>query len=160
MKYRTISVLALILLSACADMRNNSVHTLDIVEDKTADSWTKIRGYMGLSKKKSQVKSDPRYCYRTYNDIMCYDTPLQGEESRLVAYQGEGGKTGYIITGNEQYYSQNLAPLQSVNVGAAPKILGSSSPNTVKKKDNSKLKELIFDPAELQPKGLVSAKEK
>jgi len=157
---KRITIAALILLSACADMRNNSVHTLDIVEDKTADSWTKIRGYMGLSKKKPLVKSDPRYCYRTYNDIMCYDTPLQGEESRLVAYQGEGGKTGYVITGNEQYYSHNLAPLQSVNVGAAPKILGSASPSKVKTKDNRKLKELIFDPSELQPKGLVNTKEK
>lgn len=32
----------------------------------------------------------PSYCYRTFQDVVCYRQPVAGWENRIVAYQGTG----------------------------------------------------------------------
>ena len=144
-----------IIISACTQMQGTPTRTANIIEDNTAATWNKTREILGVQKKvvEKPEKTEQRYCYKNYDDITCYEVPLAGEDNRLVAYQGSYGQTGYIIHSNIANSNNNtlpLKPLDQVNVATPPKVLGNN--------DNKKLKEIIFDPAELQPKDLVIKK--
>jgi hypothetical protein len=142
-------------LAACASVRDTPEHALNTVEDNASGIWGKARSAMGVERKKKAVKSQPAYCYRSYQDVTCYAEPMPGEEDRLVAYQGSRGQTGYVLAEparNQSTAPVSLPPLKAITVAPPPKI--AAAPDPAKKP----LKEIIFDPAELQPKDLVPQK--
>ena len=141
-------------LAACASMSNTPEHALNSVEDNASGDWEKARSAMGVQRKKEPVKSQPRYCYRSYQDITCYAEPIPGENDRLIAYQGSRGQTGYVLAEphNQSTAPVSLPPLKAVNVAPLPKTAA------VADSDKKQLKEILFDPAELQPKDLVPQK--
>ena len=157
MKNKTTIIICL-MLSACAQMQGTPTRTANVIEDNTSATWNEARELLGVKKKVAvkPEKTEQRYCYKSYEDITCYEVPLAGEDSRLVAYQGSSGQTGYLIHTNIASSANNnapLKPLDQVNVATPPKVLAAKDPNKDKK-----LKEIIFDPAELQPKDLVTKK--
>lgn len=40
----------------------------------------------------------PSYCYKVYQDIMCYREPIPGAERRLVGWQGDNVVEGVAVT--------------------------------------------------------------
>lgn len=144
-------------LAACSgEAADNTDHALNKIESNTSITWNKARDLVGFPKKPKPLppveKTQTRYCYKSYVDITCYAQPVHGEEDRLVAYQGNTGQTGYILPSHiHRDDTAILPPLKSVNVVTLPKI----ATDTPGKKQ---LKEIIFDPAELQPKELVPQK--
>ncbi|MEI7669036.1 MAG: hypothetical protein WCJ33_03035 [Pseudomonadota bacterium] len=190
-----IFCLLITLLNSCSGMHNGTIRSLNGVEENTKITWEKTREYLGVSDKKPKKpeKTQERYCYHTYQDIVCYKEQIAGAESRLLAYQGTEGETGYVFSEKENSKQdviskdnkkevsaekkpvKALKPLKSVNVSTPPKIADDkekqSPPNKIvikkaelttnsetKKKDEKKLKEIVFDPSELQPKELVPKK--
>lgn len=156
--YRKILLISIISLqiSGCS-ASDTTKRALNTIEDNTSVTWNKARDLTGLGRKKPQQKitSQARYCYKSYEDITCYGQPIPGNENRLVAYQGNTGQTGYILPGSgRETGSVILPPLKSVNVGTPPKIADSDTVT----KNKKQLKEIIFDPAELQPRELVPRK--
>jgi hypothetical protein len=148
-----------ILLNACS--KDTSSQTLDTIGNETSASYNKMRDMAGVSHVKPENKNKPaqnRFCYNTFNDIICYPKPIAGADYRLKGFQDSSGATGYVLPDN---YNTPLIPLKSVDVGDAPKVLGTSSLVPAAKPASSqdkKLKEIIFDPKELEPKDLVPAK--
>ncbi len=142
---------ALLLLTACPAAQDSADTALDDVGEGTSNSYNKIREVTGLShKQEPKPTPQPRYCYKTFEDVVCYGAPVAGQDIRLVGYQDATGKTGYVLPDNQNSASvAALPPLKPVAVPMPPKVAGDS---TVPKKQ---LKEVIFDPAELQPKQLV-----
>lgn len=153
-----IALAACAALAACNKAQESTREDLDVVGNETSTSYNKLRDYLDLGHKDKPVpKSKPvdqRYCYHTYEDIICYPTPIAGEEYRLVGFQTAAGKTGYVLPpatptpGGEKL--AELPPLKSVTVGSPPAVLATPP--------KPQLKEIIFDPAELQPKELVPDK--
>jgi hypothetical protein len=154
---RILPLIACLALTACAGAKDSTSQDLDAVGNETSASYNKVRDDMGLGHKEKVVVTkevQPRYCYKTYQDIICYSKPLPGEEYRLTGFQTASGKTGYVLPekpvpgGNDD----ELPPLKTVSVGAPPAVKGEG-------KDDSQLKEIIFDPSELEPKELVPDKQ-
>ena len=142
-----------LLLGACTKAQDSTSQALDTAGTETSASYDKMRNYLDVGHKPKPVPvkgAQPRYCYHTYEDIICYSKPLPGEEYRLVGFQNSAGKTGYTLpqeTAPED--ADPLPPLKSLDVGPPPAIKADTAPQ---------LKEIIFDPAELQPKELVPDK--
>lgn len=150
-----LMLLLCVAVTACAGAQDSSVRVLDNVEDNASADWSKLRGYAGVDKKPPPPRKEtaqPRYCYHLYQDIVCYGKPVPGQENRLVAYQDSSAHTGYVM---EETASPKavLKPLPSVTVPTPPKIAAVPAP-----KPEKVLKEIIFDPSELQPKDLVPQK--
>ncbi len=149
--------LALLLLAAtaCTKAQDTTTQALDTVGNETSASYNKIRDDLDLGSKpkpKPQPKAQPRYCYHTYEDVICYSKPLPGEEYRLTGFQTSTGKSGYtmdpeVIPGDD--LDAEPPPLKSVTVPPPPAVKGTG---------DTQLKEVIFDPAELQPRELVPDK--
>jgi len=147
--------LACLPLAACADVKDTASQGLDTVGTETSASVNKMRNYLGIghAPKPVAVKdAQSRYCYKTYQDIICYSRPLPGEEYRLVGFQTAAGKTGYVLSPAMMPEGEGdaLPPLKSVTVIPPPPIKGDDG--------GKQLKEIIFDPSELQPKELVPDK--
>ena len=146
-----------ITLAACQQTQDTATNAYGTVGDQTGKSYDKIGEIIGL-KKPPPPKTQPaetRYCYKTYNDIICYNRPLPGEEYRLVGYQQANGKTGYVMEPNhvtDVISTGTVKPLPSVTVGPPPPVKGTTDSG------DKQLKEVIFDPAELEPKELVPDK--
>jgi hypothetical protein len=143
-------------LAACTKAQDTSTQALDTVGNETSASYNKMRDALDLNDKpKPRPKkiAQPRYCYKTYEDIICYARPLPGEEYRLVGYQSSTGKAGYTLppTAPAQDPSESVSP-SSMPITPMPTTPG-------KEKDDSQLKEIIFDPSELEPKELVPDKQ-
>lgn len=100
MRYAFWSLGVCVLLSGCMKAQDNSVRVLDSVEKETATSWQKMRDYLDLSgkppEKHRRPSLQPRYCYKTYEDVVCYASPIPGQEERLLAFQA-AGKVGYVV---------------------------------------------------------------
>lgn len=99
MRASAFSLGFLLLLTSCTKVQDTSTRALDKVETETSSSWYKIREYLDLSsrptpKEKSHVQ--PRYCYGALQNVICYPSPIAGQESRLLAYQNSAG-TGYTL---------------------------------------------------------------
>jgi predicted DNA-binding antitoxin AbrB/MazE fold protein len=181
-------ILFCFILTSCSDARKNSVRTLNIAEDNISVTWNKAREYIGVAKPKLKTNEDlstqPRYCYKIYQDSICYARPIEGREHQLIAYQDSNANTGYVVSNEEEVTKEMvissssaikepfkqqqkgvLKPLKSVEVTTPPKIAESSTEKTTKKqdfyskqKDEKKLKEIRFDASELNPKQLVPKK--
>ncbi len=151
-----------LMLFACDQVKDSPGRALNAVEDNTSATWNKMREYAGVPRKneKPVEHAQARWCYRSYQDIICYGEPIPGQEGRLVAYQGSHGQTGYVIapphhaSSNHSTAPVSLPPLKAASAGASS---GKSDAETPKKEEK-KLKEIIFDPAELEPKELVPPK--
>ena len=150
-KVKTAGFLLCLALSACDNTRDTATGALDMAGNETSASYDKVRDLLGLKKKPPQPPTvQARYCYRTQQDIICYGKPIPGFEERLVAYQTTNGGTGYTIEPTPVMNdSGELSPLKSVSVKSPPMV----------KADTSPLKEVIFDPADLEPKELVPEKQ-
>lgn len=147
------SLLALVMtgtmLAACVD-------TLDMVGNETSASANKLRDIAGLGRKQAPSSSpQSRYCYKTFEDVICYPKPLaSSQDYRMVGYQTSEGKVGYILSDSDVTNAEEakeraqLLPLKAVTVNSPPNV----------KADDKQLKEIIFDPAELEPKQLVPEK--
>jgi hypothetical protein len=155
MSPRHLFILALtcFMLTGCTKAQDTASQGLDTVGTEAGASYNKMRDLLDVGTKPKPVvakKVQQRYCYKTYEDIICYSKLLPGEEYRLVGFQTEGGKTGYVmdpaVPGGDA--EGNLPPLKTVTVTTPPTIKG----------DDSNLKEIIFDPAELEPRELVPEK--
>ncbi len=152
---KTALMIICLIFTGCTKMQDSASQDLDAAGTETSASYNKIRDYLDVghkAKPKEQVKAVPRYCYHTYEDIICYSKPLPGEEYRLVGFQTSAGKTGYVMTPpppTDTSNADDLPPLKSVTVGPPPQVKTAEKPH---------LKEIIFDPAELEPKELVPDK--
>jgi hypothetical protein len=145
---------ACVALAACTSAQEPASQALDTVGNETGASYNKMRGYLDLGPRPKPVQSkdvvQPRYCYHTYEDIICYSQPLPGEEYRLVAFQSASGKTGYTLPpAPTNVVMPPLPPPKPTTIGPPPP----AKPN-----DDKQLKEIIFDPSELEPKELVPDK--
>lgn len=157
-RLRMLCIAACIALAACSnDVKQTTSGALDTAGAETGASYNKLREYLGVGHQAKPAEArngeQARYCYHTYQDIICYAQPLPGEEYRLVAYQSAAGKTGYTLPPPPA--GMTLPPLppppSSVAVASPPAVKGDSD-------DKKQLKEIIFDPSELQPKELVPDK--
>jgi len=154
---KIVFALLLLSLTSCDSVHDGTVRSLNGVEDNTDTAWSKTREYLWLDDKNKVKKapevSQPRYCYRTYQDIICYGEPLVGAENRLVAYQDAHAHAGYVLAPASQKEDTAskavLKPIKSVNVGSPPPVAGDTG--AAKKQ----LKEIIFEPSELNPRELV-----
>jgi hypothetical protein len=149
-----LSLMACVALAACTKAQDTTSQALDTAGTETSASYNKIRDYLdvGHKEKPPEAKTavQPRYCYHTYEDIICYAQPLPGEEYRLVGFQSSSGKTGYTLPPMPDNVTMPpLPPLKSVAVVGPPPPV---------KSDDKQLKEIIFDPSELEPKELVPDK--
>lgn len=143
----------LLALSACGptitDTSNRAANT---VEDNVSATWDEARGLLDISRKKPaqpDPKSQPRYCYKFLQDVVCYARPVAGEEDRLVGWQDSRGHAGYVLPPSYKPDNPELPPLQKVTINSTPPIAAAKQ---------QPYKEIIFDPAELQPKELVPEK--
>ncbi len=151
MKYKKLSIFSALLttclaLSACNDDDPNSKIL----------TWEKVRKPLGMEKAPEPASvPQTRYCYNSFQDIVCYGEPIPGQEKRLVAYQTDKGKTGYVMPSDGMDVKPTkvveLKPLKSVNVPTPTPVKGTTE-------QKPQLKEIIFDPAELEPKQLVPDK--
>jgi hypothetical protein len=180
LKYFVLGV-SLVLLGCSHDDTNS---TLDTMGNETSASWHELRKITGFESdnKTKVVHAQPRYCYKTMQDVICYPTPIPGQEERLTGYQTEKGTTGYILPAHrheadmEPGVPVTVSKLPVTNVPNLPKIAGgpataaSTTTSTTTTTTTTtapvagplpkpRLKEVIFDPAELQPKTLVPDKE-
>ena len=89
-------------LAACQQTQDTASNAYSTVGDETGKSYNKIGELVGLKKPKPPNAPTPqtRYCYHTYNDIICYPHPLPGEEDRMAGYQESNGKIGYLLQPN------------------------------------------------------------
>jgi hypothetical protein len=194
-----------LLLAACDSVKDTPGRVLDNVEANTSATWNKAREYLGVGHKLNTPKDNtqPRYCYRAFEDITCYSQPIATDANRLVAYQTKSGQTGYVIhkpapakaeaaPADKKKTADKKKPAPTAKKPAAKKTKkdtkkdskeGATGINTAdqkdakdsadaakadtqkdtvdapaQKKEEKQLKEIIFDPAELQPKELVPAK--
>lgn len=203
-----VGLCVLLLLVGCSKAHDNSTKALDTVEQETSSTWQKLREALDLSSKSTSQPTrhmpQQRYCYRAYNDILCYGHPVAGQEERLVAYQ-EAARTGYTIEPppapkakpekkdtqkKKDTVVEDKPPIKQANADAADKKQAEVKPSEAKqeaqkndaaKPDSAKpvtdpvasgdatkkpsgkaeekhLKEIIFDPKELEPKKLVPDK--
>lgn len=149
------ALLVCMLLMACAGATDTASGALDTAGNETSSSYTKMREMMGLQAKKAPRPVDsiqPRYCYKTYEDIVCYGKPVPGYEERLVAYQNKHGGTGYTL--DPMPVTDDNPPLPTLKAVDVPTPTPAASDA-----EKSQLKEIIFDPAELEPKELVPDKQ-
>ncbi|HEU5048313.1 MAG TPA: hypothetical protein VFT64_10790 [Rickettsiales bacterium] len=160
MSKRLSSILLFLLLAACSGQAANDVdHGLDAVEDNTAATWNKARSIAGFPERQPKPKTSnaqARYCYRALEDIICYGKPIPGQEDRLIAYQGSHGQTGYILP--EHHTDENgieLPVLESSKVAVPPAVAGTEAAPAA---NRPKLKEIFYNPDELQPRELVPQK--
>lgn len=173
-------------LTGCMKAQHSTSKALDDVEEGTSTTWGKVREALDLSSpaKAKARHPQPRYCYKTYEDILCYSKPQPDQESRLVAYQA-GNVVGYTMEPPPEPRSviakkvllpqkmpkatsapvQTAAPAASSDAPvpaptATPAPLAATQPPAGQstKTDQKKLKEIIFDPSELEPKKLVPDK--
>ncbi len=157
MRFKPIFAAFFMLCGACTKVQDTTSSALDTVGNETSASWNELRDIMDVpsKSKKPPPKDIPqqRYCYHTYEDIICYSKPLPGEEFRMVGYQEPSGKTGYTM--NLRNLPSNFGPPK-----AEPPVPQTSPPAaaTPADPDKKQLKEVIFDPAELEPKTLVPDK--
>lgn len=162
MKKRIYSIFLMCILAACSQVQDSTTHALDTVGNETGSTWNKMRDMLDLGHPPAPkpTKAQPRYCYKTYNDIICYSEPLAASQDyRLVAYQDSSGHTGYVASHEILPSGQppkTLPKLEMVTVPVPPKIKGTTSPSPAAQRKD--LKEIIFDPAELEPKPLVPEK--
>lgn len=148
------------MLCGCSGAQSSAANAADTADTEAHASTAKVKEMLGIAKKppEKRLAAEVRYCYRTYGDIICYRKPIPGEEYRLVGYQESSGATGTVIQptllmdGGET----PLPPLTSVAVPAPPQVAGSTGAG--KSASPHKLKEIVFDPAELEPKTLVPEK--
>jgi hypothetical protein len=201
-------------LLGCTRAQDTTKQALDKVGDETNASWNELRNILDLghpAPEKKMGKAQSRYCYKTYEDVICYTKPMQGEEYRLVGYQEPAGNSGYTLPPGyvpppDEPAKPALAPLKAVDVGTAPKVKETADSNTTDKTQKPKktdktakkttkpitqtaandkdqaakskppapavasdtpgsttsgkkqLKEVVFDPSELEPKQLVPDK--
>lgn len=100
--FRLVGLSIVLALSGCMKLQDSSSRALDDVGSETANTWNKLRETLDLSKPKPKARSmaQPRYCYRAFEDVICYRRPIAGQESRLLAYQ-DGGSVGYTFAERE-----------------------------------------------------------
>jgi hypothetical protein len=79
-------------LTACVQTAHNLNETGHYFVDDFGKSIDRVREYVSVPDKPlpKAPPVKPSYCYRVMQDIICYDNPKPGAESRLVAYQGPG----------------------------------------------------------------------
>jgi hypothetical protein len=151
MKLRFYIIVLCLLCAACTKVQSDATNFADTVGNETKASYDKARDLLDINRPKPPVKRgdiQPRYCYRTMNDVVCYAAPQPGQEYRLLAYQDRQGHTGYTLSYEDEHIgTPYLSPLKSVQVGPPPPVLGIA--------EAPKLKEITFDPSELEPKELV-----
>ena len=174
----TIAAVTVLALSGCMKAQDSTSRALDTVGNETSSSYNKMRDYLDLGHKPKPVPPQrqipPRYCYKTYEDVLCYSQPIAGEEYRLTGFQTATGKTGYtlpptvttpaeavvapppqmVVMPGGNPVSGELPPLKSVTVLSVPPVKAVATPPEARKQ----MKEVIFDPAEWQPKDLVPPK--
>lgn len=158
-------MLVSLLLAACSGQASNDVdHGLDAVEDNAAATWTKARNISGFPQRQPKPKppvTQARYCYKALEDILCYGEPLPGAADRLVAYQGSAGQTGYVLVERKHHKNKEDS---SGEIQLIPEVPNTSAPLAPAAEPQpatgnpKKLKEIFFDPEELQPKELVPQK--
>ena len=158
MKFKYFVLWLPFIMAACS--HDDQTGALDTVGTETSASWHELRKITGMEKDPPKpVLSQPRYCYKTMQDVICYPAPIPGQEYRLTGYQTANGKTGYVLPAHRHDPDENpvappsMSKLPVTNVPNPPKVAGVATP------DKPQLKEVIFDPAELQPKTLVPDKE-
>ncbi len=161
MRYKNILICILLVgLAACS--KQSASDALDTVGDDTSSGWNKMRDAVGLghtSKTKPEDRVQPRYCYKTMQDVLCYPTPIAGQEYRLTGYQQANGRTGYVLPA-----SPALPPTSTLSGSTGTPQKSTRTPPSVTDSggpggNKTQLKEVIFDPAELEPKELVPDKE-
>lgn len=178
-----------LLLCGCMKAQDTSTTALDGMEKETSSTWHKLRETLDLGSKpvKHSQPAQARYCYRTFEDVVCYSKPLVGQESRLLAYQDKGA-VGYVIEPPPAPLKLRKPaaptpvvekPKEADTIAKTPddkaaadkafdkpadkpsiaKPAEKPAEKTAEKKDDMKhLKEIIFDPSELEPKKLVPDK--
>ncbi len=176
MRISVLTVSFCFMLSACTKVQDSTNTALNDVEKETASTWTKARNILDLNKPvvaKKAPSVPPRYCYRSMQDVICYNKPLVGQEERLLAYQDKNS-VGYVIDPPKEPVAKKevekpvgeskkavpdvtaeKAPAPAATPAATEKPKDSSNNGLPKKDDIKNLKEIIFDPAELEPKKLV-----
>lgn len=87
--------LVLPLAAGCTTVRDGVYKGTRSVEREAQLAGKKVSDYMEIkplpSAEPPPVKAvPPIYCYRVLQDVVCYNQPLAGAESRLVGKQGEG----------------------------------------------------------------------
>lgn len=155
--YKILPVSTLLLaLCACQDtITDTSYKAANTVEDNASLTWNKARDILDLRRNPPPMpptpRSQSRYCYNFFEDIVCYAQPIPGEENRLIAYQGNTGQTGYVLP---------AAKYKDAKDSSAPATEkpADTTPLPPPISNSSKLKEIFFDPAELEPKELVPPK--
>lgn len=179
-----------LLLGACTKVQDSSTRALDTVEKETSSSWYRIRDYLDLGSRppvKPKSRVQPRYCYGTLQDVICYPSPVAGQEGRLLAYQNSAG-TGYTLAPHAEHAAPRkktpkvakaakkasaavAAPVASgpAPVATMPEMQHGPTPapspvpapvtgamtGAATPEEPRKLKEITFDPSELEPKKLV-----
>src|SRR5262249_26051832 len=83
----TYTLIACLALTACNKAQDSANNVLDTVGNETSDTYNKVRDIFDLhSKPKPEKPTQPSYCYKTMQDIICYPRPLPGQEERLTGY--------------------------------------------------------------------------
>lgn len=161
-------------LAGCMKAQQSTSKAMDGIEQETSSSWHKMRQALDLEKPKPvpSRKAQTRYCYRTYEDIVCYHKPVPGQEERLVAFQ-QGNSVGYTLepaaepTETRKHSAKSKPKPKPAEAAAPAKASADALPNApmpnapvpaTKAADTKHLKEITFDPSELEPRKLVPDK--
>jgi len=156
--HKIFIAVACLLLATCTKIQNTATQELDTAGDEASASYNKVRNILDVPRKPPKPPADraqPRYCYKTYEDVICYARPIPGEEERLVGYQTSSGKTGYTMSPPRVKQDKST---DDTTLGKSVAISPLPVPKDDKAKDDKQLKEIIFDPSELEPKELVPDK--
>jgi hypothetical protein len=124
LKYITI-FMAIGLLSACQNIYDGTRGAGRGIGENYVKTSNRIGEWFKVDDRRDDAPypQNPRYCYRTASDVLCYNQPLQGQEERLVGWQGGIGMVAEeTVTPAETYYYDQSAPTEPVTVQLPPPV--------------------------------------
>ena len=147
MKNTLLCLMGLCILTACADARDNTVKAESAVHSHYVATGQRVREWFRIPPKENPQPTPPNnsYCYKALQDVVCYNSPLYGQEGRMTGFQESTGVTSSVVPmdGGSQPVSENVdrnylvAPSQPVAVAPMPPLGASVNVGTAPQAANS-----------------------
>lgn len=123
---RALLILLCLNLGACTATEQNFAKAMKLFKDNQKRSNDALVRFFGPAEldgtdKFKAPSPEPRFCYKTSSDILCYREPQEGEENRLVSTNPPGIANRYQAA-TSQYSEAAAVPLVSSKVLESPFI--------------------------------------